>query len=204
MKKLTYTLLLTFMATYTLFSQSHFDYFGNPASHVAQASAIENDRSGANGAPVIHAIPSPNQSTYIGDITFDGEYLWTIGYAEYLIHQISRVDGAIIRSLPTTVLRPHGLTFDGTHLWLSDGDNLVLHKIDTADGTVIAMYPTPAHPSSSYPAGLAWDGTLWLNDPRGIVAGSAIDSIYQTDTLAAVLQAELAKGTFPSGLAFDG
>ena len=59
MKKLTYTLLLTFMATYTLFSQSHFDYFGNPASHVAQASAIENDRRAQTVPPLSTLFPVP-------------------------------------------------------------------------------------------------------------------------------------------------
>jgi DNA-binding beta-propeller fold protein YncE len=160
---------------------------------------------GQNAPNIINSFPSPNQSTYIGDIAFDGKHIWVQGFDEYLLHQISPVNGSIIKSIPTEVQRLNGLTFDGTHLWLTDTDNKIIQQIDTLDGAVILSFPVPTNPDSSYPGGLASDGTsLWLNDPKTSIPNGPIDTTLRISTSGEVLEAYQAMGNYPTGLAFDG
>ncbi len=208
MKKPILTIVVTLLTTFISIGQEVLDLSGNPQN----CSAIDyfinsypNLKSGANPPSVINVIPSPNHSTYIGDIAFDGKYLWVEGYNEYFLHQISPVDGAIIKSIPTTVQRPHGLTFDGNYLWLADADNKIIQKIDTLDGTVVLSFPTPADPNNSNPQGLAWDGNnLWHNDSKFSGSSGQIDSLFQIDPTGNIINSFHHFSDGPSGLAFDG
>ena len=207
MKTLILILVLIFSINSISIGQVGVDNNGNPLN--GAESVISNSRTYENNdvtySQVINVIPSPNQSTFIGDIAFDGEYLWVEGFNEFFLHQISTVDGSIIRSIPTSVERPHGLTFDGNYLWLSDGANKIIQKIDTSNGNVIETIPTPADINQSYPGGLAWEGTnIWINDSKGPETTTPGDSTFLIDTNGAILQSYDAKGDYPTGLAFDG
>lgn len=203
-----FTLLFSLTAITCAVGQSPTDLAGVPNAAVAAAANEETTavaKSGANAPIIINVIPSPIQSTYLGDIAFDGEYLWVEGYDEFLLYQISPVDGSIIRSIPSTVVRPYGLAFDGNALWLADNDNRLIHQIDTADGAILQTYSTPSSSVTSYPNGLAWDGNnLWHNDPNGPMTTATGDSSFYITTNGSVLQSHQAKGQYPTGLAFDG
>lgn len=206
MRKTLLTLVVLLVATATIFSQEMLDPFGNPQSKITaqQLKKGPGTTTGNNPPPVLNVIPSPTQGSIL-DLAFDGEYLWVEGFNEFQLHQISTIDGAIVKSIPTNVVRPHGLTFDGTYLWLTDADNLMVQQIDPADGTVLQSFPTPADPSASYPAGLAWDGTnLWHNDTKGTQISSPDDSTFLINNSGLILEAYDAIGGYPSGLAFDG
>jgi len=204
MKKLVSFSILCFIANLT-FAQ-RIDGTGNTI--IADHQDVELMAPGPLGseksspANIINVIPSPAAS--VGDIAFDGEYLWVEGYNEYELYQISPIDGAVIRSIPTTVQRPHGLTFDGTDLWLSDGDNKIIQRIDTANGTVLQSFPAPGISNTSYPGGLAWDGQdLWHNDMMATNINPN-DSTFKINTSGQRLEAYHAHGTYAQGLTWDG
>lgn len=208
MKKLLSTLFCCLSAITFCASQDLAGATGMPTPtpgvvHVEEHPPIE--KSGANTPVVVNVIPSPIQSTFMGDIAFDGEYLWVQGYDEFLIYQISPIDGIVIKSIPSTVQRPLGLAFDGSHLWLADSDNQIIQRIDTANGNVVQSFFTPADLTVSYPTGLAWDGNaLWNNDPAGSWSSATEDTTLQFDTNGTLIETYEAKGEFASGLAFDG
>ncbi|NRA11331.1 MAG: hypothetical protein HRT57_05175, partial [Crocinitomicaceae bacterium] len=204
MKKSIITIIVTFFTTCICIGQEVLDYSGtvqNSVDIIKLKNSHHNAKKSRNAAIIINVIPSPNQSTNIQDIAFDGTYLWVEGVDEYFIHQISPVDGSIVKSIPTSVQKPYGLTFDGACLWLADNQNKIIQRIDTANGNVLQSFPTPVLPNNSYPGGLAWDGqNLWHND----MLLSANDSTYKLNATGQVIQSYQGFGTYSQGLTWDG
>lgn len=204
MKKLVSFSILCFIANLTIAQRS--DGSGNIV--IVDHQNVERIASGALGsersspANVINVIPSPSPN--VGDIAFDGEYLWTQGSSLNQLSQISPMTGAVIRSIPINIQRPRGLTFDGTDLWLSDHLNHIIERVDTANGNTLQSFPTPAISNTSYPGGLAWDGLdLWHNDMMGSNVNPD-DSTFKISTSGQRLEAHHAYGTYTQGLTWDG
>lgn len=189
-----------------LFGQSSIDFHGNPLP--IDFSGIDPWVSGTatkSPAPLIKVFPSPNQSVALDEVAFDGKHLWVAGYNEFFLHQISAVDGHLIKSIPTHVKRPYGLAHDGEALWILDADQLQILRLDTNSGSVLRAFHTPGYSEASYPGGLCWDGTyFWTADRKGPDAYYPGDSIFKIDVNGNVVEAFRAKGNFPSALAHDG
>lgn len=188
-------------------AQLNLDQYGYPSEEQVKTHQANHTvaPSGLKQLKVVSAIPSPVQSTYLGDIAFDGTHLWVQGFDEFKLHQISMLNGSIIRSIPTAVLRPNGLTFDGEFLWLADGNYRTIQKIDPANGNVVDAFSVPVSRTFSYPNGMAFgDHSLWLNDPKSLSQQVPNDSTYNIDTSGALINGFHAIGEFPTGLAYDG
>jgi len=208
MKK-TFLLTISTVIAFNLLGQTNIDYNGNPISKNSNISTginvskKVNSLKSSGSAVIINVIPSP--TTYVNDIAFDGENLWVEGYNEFVLFQISPIDGTIIKTIPTTSQYPYGLTFDGQCLWLADNVNHIIQKIDTLNGNVLYSFPTPADTNQSYPEGLAWDGNnLWHNDIKNSSASGAIDSLFQLSTNGNLINSFNHLSDAPTGLAFDG
>jgi hypothetical protein len=202
MKNLSLAIFLIFQSAIMVFGQEAIDELGDSRDFIEAKNSISKRENGSN-PPVIHnVIPSPTNNT--NDIAFDGEHIWVAGDNDFLIYQISIVDGSLIRTIPTDVQHSHGLMFDGTNLWLSDGGNGVIQQIDTANGNVIYSFDTPDL-NPSYLTGLAWDGnSIWSNDVRTGFNPTGIDVTLKIDTIGVVLEGHAGIGDYPTGLAFDG
>jgi DNA-binding beta-propeller fold protein YncE len=203
MKRTLIACLLLIAAALKTNAQSSTDAWGNPASDASAAPFREGASVSSAAAPVIlHVIPSPTMGTC--EIDYDGQNLWVTGYADFVIFKISPVTGAVLKTIPSSIMRPYGLAFAAGNLWITDTDNHIIQQVDTATGSVISSFPTPCVSSSSYPAGLAWNGShLWHNDPMGTM-GSPNDSTVKITTSGAVVARHHAFGTYTSGLAWDG
>ncbi len=154
---------------------------------------------------VINSFPAPG--VFGGDIAFDGEHLWIGNQDDYILYQISTVDGSIIKTIPTTVRSPYGMTFDGNYLWVCDTENDNIQQVHTLDGNAVGNYPTPkSEPSNA--AGLAWDGTkIWSND-YGFWGGDFLlhesDSTFSMSPDGSNIQGQPSIGQGPTGLGFAG
>lgn len=208
-----YVLITIGLQIYFLYAQMDIDNNGNPIKSVKEQEikrvpTKDEKKSRQNftdvdTAIIINGFPSPSNG--VGDLAFDGKYLWIEAYRASVIYKVSPMDGSIIKTIPTNVIRAYGLTFDNQYLWLADTDNYEIQKIDTATGTVIQSFPTPADSTHSYPGGLAWDGTnLWHNDKASPQIDSGPDLTFQIDTTGQTLQTFSAVGAYPTGLAWDG
>lgn len=188
------------IAQITLDANGNFN--NNNTNIFAEKALFESAKTASNSPIIIHRIPSPSSITT--DIAFDGVDLWVGGYANYLLYKISTVDGSVLKTIPTNILKPYGLEFFNGFLWVADADNKLIQQVDTANGNIISSFFTPSASISSYPTGLAWDGQyLWNNDPMETSPNSN-DSVYQITTNGQIIQSHHAYGTYVSGLAFDG
>ncbi len=193
------------LCTPLLLSAQILDMNGNPTIHPPYEAPgnAPSIMKGSGGPPVIlHVIPSQVQFTE--DIAWDGKHIWVQGYNNFQLLQLSTVDGSIIKTIPTSIQRPYGLAFGDNALWVADTDNHMIQQVDTATGNVLSTFPTPAQFGSSYPTGLAWDGSqLWHNDAMA-TNGNPNDSTYYLTTAGQILQHYHAYGTYVTGLAWDG
>ncbi|MFT4526525.1 MAG: hypothetical protein ACI85F_002699 [Bacteroidia bacterium] len=98
MRKLSLTIAIVFLTTITSNGQVVLDGSGNPTDRlesIKMKNSYAHEKMGSTPASVINVIPSPTES--IIDIAFDGQYLWTEGSEVFRLHQISTIDGSIIR-----------------------------------------------------------------------------------------------------------
>jgi len=208
-----YLLIILGLQNYLLYAQTGIDNSGNPIKSVMGQEierVTKNDENKSlekftdvDTVIIINRFPSP--ADFVGDLAFDGEYLWVEGYNTSVVYKISPVDGSIVKTIPTSVIRPYGLTFDNQYLWLADNDNYEIQKIDTATGVVIQSFPAPTASTNGYPTGLAWDGAnLWHNDTGGPQFGNGPDLTFQIDNSGQTLQTFTAIGAYPTGLTWDG
>jgi DNA-binding beta-propeller fold protein YncE len=204
MKHLTLLIKLTFLSSIISLAQNN--NWESSKKIFNSLKGIEiNKKKAANPATIIHSIPNLTSGTWTADIAYDGENLWTTAIGELQIHQISTVNGSIIRSIPTNVNFPKGLTFDGTNLWLSD--STLIYQIDTANGNVLQSISRPGQDSgqiqSEVISGLTFDGNgFWSNTTRLLTP--TIDSTFNITTTGTLIQGYQAIADFPSGLAYDG
>jgi len=102
----------------------------------------------------------------IGDLAFDGTYIWACRLYDNKISKINPDDGTVIESYEAFG-RPAGMAFDGEYLWnVSDvGDHRgTLYKINPASFEVVAHYDL----NVSNAWGLAYDGShFWALDYSG-------------------------------------
>lgn len=114
----------------------------------------------------IDSLSSPLNSSYIGGIDFQGNYLWASRYypnTQPNLFKIDTTNGTAVDSIPTPGLQPMGVAWDGTNIWISmddnDGDPEKVYKLDPANGNVLLSFDVP----TTNPRGLVWDGEyLWL------------------------------------------
>ncbi|MDO8689307.1 MAG: right-handed parallel beta-helix repeat-containing protein [Dehalococcoidia bacterium] len=94
-------------------------------------------------------------------LTFDGQYLWVLDYAQGLVYQMDR-SGQVIRSVPAPCAEPQGLAYDGQYLWtFTNQERGKAYQFDTSGKTVRVLQ------TNGY-SGLAWDGKyLWINGAPG-------------------------------------
>lgn len=152
---------------------------------------------------ILNSFPAP--TNLCGDLAFDGQYLWIGGQAEYVIFQISTIDGSVIRTIPTTIRSPYGLTFDGKDLWISDSEKDSIQRINIQNGDIISVYPSPKSTPTS-PKGLAWDGeNVWNNDYgeyNGSYFNNPYDSTFAINSEGIRVKSFAAFGQGPSALGF--
>ncbi|MFH2096015.1 MAG: hypothetical protein ABIJ16_09950 [Bacteroidota bacterium] len=163
---------------------------------------VSSVRTATENPVIIHSIPAP--VSLIGDIAWDGQYIYAGGYAEYQIYKVDPVTGTVAGTIPTDVKRPYGLTYDGTDLWIVDNDTKEIKKVRIDDGTILDTIFISTCPTT-YPTGLTWDGSkLWFNDPNGTTSAATGDMTRNIDVMGSVLSEYQAYGDYPSGMAFDG
>lgn len=123
----------------------------------------------------------PGNSGWTGGITWDGAYLWTVGYAGGTkLFKQDPEDGSIEGSF-NAIYSAHssGLDWDadggvfyyGSSVGTSGGDGAI--HVYTPDGTHVSSFPSPR--GSDDPRGVAFDGVnAWV-----VIDGS--DSLYVVD-----------------------
>jgi len=119
---------------------------------------------------VIDSFDDP-YGVWIHGITYDGQYLWMVDFAENLIYKVNPATGDVVHSINTPGIGSIGLTWDGVHLWTDDIEEEKLYCLDPNTGAVLFEVTSP----HENPRDLAWDGDyLW-------VMASQSNLIYQVD-----------------------
>ncbi|MFH1638489.1 MAG: thrombospondin type 3 repeat-containing protein [Candidatus Woesearchaeota archaeon] len=81
----------------------------------------------------IGSIPAP--SSWVHDLTYDGQYLWAarcdIG-TNYRVYKLRKSDGAILGSFTTPANQRcvRGIAWDGSNIWVSEGATNTIYKLD--------------------------------------------------------------------------
>jgi outer membrane protein assembly factor BamB len=109
----------------------------------------------------------PGNSIWTGGITWDGTYLWTVGYAGGMkIFKQDPATGAVLGSFPVIYsAQASGLDWDGSVFYYGssvgeDGGDGRIHTY-TPDGTHLSSFPSPRN--STDPRGVAFDGVnAWV------------------------------------------
>jgi len=84
---------------------------------------------------IVSSVGISNLPAALGDITFDGTYLWVaIQYSGIIFEQLGTVykittSGQILDVFTPPDPNPYGLTFDGTYLWISGRNNHNIYKV---------------------------------------------------------------------------
>lgn len=151
---------------------------------------------------ILHSIPAPAHG--VNDIAYDGENLWLTMFGAYQLYKLSPLDGAVLKTIPTSIYYPIGLEFIDGKLYVVDKDFRQIQVVDTLDGTVISSFATPCNYSTSTPSGLAWDGqSMWLNDAMNTYAND-FDSTFRLSQSGQLQQRYKGYGRYATGLAWDG
>jgi glutamine cyclotransferase len=138
-------------------------------------------------------------------LAYYNEYLWVIGYNDYVVYKVSPVDGTVIDTYPIGMQKPYGITFHNDVMYISDN---IDKRIVTFTGpnweatdTIIPSAPIP----SGYPTGLAiLNERIWINDTKGPQPSTIGDSTYSMSGSHTDWIGFPAIGTFCSGMATDG
>lgn len=96
----------------------------------------------------------------IGDLTWDGSTILCVSKGG-TIYSLNRVNGSVVRTIPSPIPSSTGLVYDGTGLWVSSPNHPEIVKINIVSGEIIKRTGVQALQVSS----LAWDGSaLWGYD----------------------------------------
>jgi streptogramin lyase len=110
------------------------------------------------------------------------------------IYALDPLDGQVLATLPAAGASPQGLAYDGHNLWQGDLASDTIYKLDPQTGDIRGQFPAPGG-TDGQPLGMGWDGQyLWIADSRGP------ETIWQVDTLGAVVHQIPAPGASPYGL----
>ena len=147
---------------------------------------------------IVNVIPSP--VNYSADIAFDGNLIWTEGYAEYALYGLNTVTGVIEDTIEIDIKRPYGLTFDGQYFWVLDNENKLIQKIDSETKLVVDIISIEVN-DDTYPTSVAIvDNTLWYNDTRGAYPNVEGDLTRKIDNTGTHLGSDSVCFEYPTGI----
>lgn len=149
----------------------------------------------ANGS-IIKQCPSPD---YPAGITWDGQYLWIVGYNNHRIYKVDPDSCQVIHWILTPASSPQGLAWDGSYLWHVDTGTDTLYRLDPQTGNVI--YSRSIGSISGTPIDLDFvQGEIYMVDgaAKRIVKFNPYSGQLTTPPIIGL------PGTSPYGLAWDG
>jgi hypothetical protein len=141
-----------------------------------------------------------NPGAFPYGVAFDGMHLWVTCSGETQIFKLDRNGNTVgVIPAPESAENAVGIDYDRGNqcLWVTNATTKKIYKVNPSDGSVLSSFSSPA---TSYPTGLAFDGTnLWAVDRDD-------NTIYEVATDGSVLSSFVVPITSiygPRGLAYE-
>lgn len=149
---------------------------------------------------IVNAFPAPTSN--LGDLTFDGTYLWLGSHFENgSLYQISPVDGAVIKVINVNLTGIDGLTFGNGTLWAAENNSSfgqVILEVDTITGQTLT---TINHSLGDFTHGMEFhNNNLYVN----MFYSGVTDTTFVLDQTGNIVEEHPLTLNNAHGIAYDG
>ena len=200
MKTLTLIIAL-FIYTFS-FAQNFVDNQGIPTDKPVEQFLNTKNVVATEQTTILNTFVSPTNLPT--DITSDANYIYVVGYNEYVIFVLDKITGAQVSTIAIDIQRPYGLTIEGDYIYVLDNNNNFIEEIDLLTGTVLRTIQL-CSTGDTYPTGLVIaEGNFWMNDAIGSSPTVTGDTTLNMDINGICFDGYNSHGDYPTGMAWDG